>query len=390
MRFLQVAALVAAIVVSACGSNPPPSATVSKQPPTANMKPIDKIGTGEGALNLIAWNGYTDNAWVKPFEDQSGCQVHVQYAGSSDDMVNAMKDGGASQWDMVSARGDAALGLVWSGDVKPMNQALIPDWPNFQTAFKSPAFNTVGGVHYGISLQWSPNTLIYSTRKFPNKPTSWQVIYDPANKGLITVYDSPMQIADAALYLSKTQPALGITDPFELTKKQFDAAVAELTQQRTLVNRYWFVPIDEMPLFQNGSVMLGNAWPYQTIFLQQGGIPVADTIPSEGSTGWVDSWMLATKAPHPNCAYLWSAYVSTAHVQALQALQFGETPVNTRACAEMEALAPGSCSQYHADATDGFLASINFWKTPLPTCDNGKSGCIPYEEWTSAWSTIKS
>lgn len=390
MRPIHVVPLVAAIALSACGSNPPPASTVLKQPPTASMKPLDKIGAAEGQVNLIAWNGYVDDAWVKPFQDQSGCQVHVQYAGSSDDMVNAMKDGGQNQWDMVSARGDAALGLIWSGDVRPMNQALIPDWANFQAVFKNPAFNTVGGVHYGISLQWSPNTLIYSTRKFPNKPTTWQVIYDPANKGLITVYDSPMQIADAALYLSKTQPALGITDPYELTKKQFDAAVAKLTEQRPLVDKYWFAPGDEMPLFQNGAVVAGTAWPYQTIFLQQGGIPVADTIPTEGATGWADSWMLATKAPHPNCAYLWAAYVSTPHVQALQALQFGESPVNTRACAEMEALAAGSCSQYHADATDSFLASINFWKTPLPTCDSGKAGCISYDQWTSSWSTVKS
>ena len=37
--------------------------------------------------------------------------------------------------------------------------------------------------------------------------------------------DNPIQIADAALYLSKTQPSLGIKDPYELNQKQFDAAV---------------------------------------------------------------------------------------------------------------------------------------------------------------------
>ena len=37
--------------------------------------------------------------------------------------------------------------------------------------------------------------------------------------------DNPIQIADAALYLSKTQPKLGITDPYELTQPQFNAAV---------------------------------------------------------------------------------------------------------------------------------------------------------------------
>lgn len=389
MKSRLIVSLVLALAISACGGNPPPVANVLKQPPTATLKPIDKVGDGEGQLNLIAWNGYTDDSWVKAFQDQSGCQVHTQYAGSPQDMVNLMKDGGGGQWDMVSASADIALGLVYSGDVRPMNVALIPDWSNFQTAFKNPAFNTVAGIHYGVSLQWGPNTLIYSTRKFPNKPTSWQVIYDPANKGLITVQDNAMQIADAALYLSKTDTSLGIKDPYELTKKQFDAAVAQLTLQRPLVNRYWAIPTDETSLFQGGSVMVGTAWPYQTVYLQTGGVPVADTIPSEGVTAWADSWMLAAKAQHTNCAYRWAAYVSTPHVQAQQALLFGETPVNTRACAEMEAGAPGTCSQYHADAPDSYFANVNFWKTPLTTCDDGTQKCIPYDQWTAAWAMVK-
>ena len=35
---------------------------------------------------------------------------------------------------------------------------------------KSPSHNTVKGVHYGISLQWGPNTLMYNTKKVKPKP----------------------------------------------------------------------------------------------------------------------------------------------------------------------------------------------------------------------------
>ena len=59
----------------------------SRQPPTADMKPPTSIGAGEGQLNLIAWEGYTDTAWVKPFKQQTGCKVNAKYAGTSDEMV---------------------------------------------------------------------------------------------------------------------------------------------------------------------------------------------------------------------------------------------------------------------------------------------------------------
>ena len=391
MSFRFIGTLAAVVVtVAACGGSPAPSGPARAQPPTATMKPLTSIGTGEGQLNLVLWDGYADKSWADPFQNTTGCKLNLHPAGSSDEMVSLMKDGGGGQWDMVSASGDADLRLIYGGDVRPMSTDLIPDWKNFQPYFQGPPYNTISGVHYGVSLQWGPNTLLYSTKKFPNKPTSWQVIYDPANKGLITVPDNPIQIADAALYLSKSQPSLGIKDPYELTQKQFDATVALLKTQQPLIKHYWSLATDEITLFQNGDVVVGAAWPYQTIQLKQAGAPVDETIPNEGATGWADTWMLATKAPHPNCAYLWVKWVSTAHVQAEQALSFGETPVNSKACAEMEALTSGSCAQYHADQTGAsYFDTIKFWKTPLKTCDDGSQNCVPYDQWVSAWTTIK-
>jgi len=383
---LTTAALLA---VTACGSNAPPTGSTQAQPPTAKMATPTSIGPGEGQLNLIAWEGYVDDSWVKQFTAASGCKVNAKYAGSSDEMVSLMKDGGGGQYDMVSASGDADLRLIYSGDVRPMNEKLIPDFANFQTYFKSPPYNTISGVHYGISLQWGPNTLLYNTKKFVNPPTSWNVLYDKTNTGLVTVPDNPIQIADAALYLMKTQPNLKITDPYELKQNQFDAAVKLLKDQRPLIKKYWALASDEISLFQNGDVTVGAAWPYQTIQLKAAGAPVADTIPSEGATGWGDTWMLGTKATHPNCAYLWTAYVSTPKVQATQALFFGETPVNTKACAEMETLQAGSCAQYHADAAGSYFDTIKFWKTPIAQCGDGSSSCIPYDQWVAAWTTIK-
>jgi putative spermidine/putrescine transport system substrate-binding protein len=389
---MKFGALAAAgmLLLTACGSTTSTNTPTSAQPPTATMKPQTSIGAGEGQLNLVLWDGYADKSWADPFTQQTGCKLNLHPAGSSDEMVSLMQNGGGGQWDMVSASGDADLRLIYGGDVRPMNTDLIPDWQNFASFFKSPPYNTINGVHYGVSLQWGPNTLLYNTKKFPNKPSSWGVIYDPANKGLITVPDNPIQIADAALYLSKTKPSLGIKDPYELTQTQFNATVDLLKQQQPLIKHYWALATDEINLFSNGDVVVGAAWPYQTIQLKAASVPVDETIPQEGATGWADTWMLATKAPHPNCAYLWDKWVSTPQVQAEQALSFGETPVNTKACAEMESLQAGSCAQYHADQTGAaYFDTIKFWKTPLADCGNGQNNCVPYDQWVSAWTTIK-
>jgi putative spermidine/putrescine transport system substrate-binding protein len=355
--------------------------------PTANLPVLQKVGKGEGQLNLIDWSGYLDPKWVKPFEKQTGCIVNGKDAGSSDEMVSLMKDGGGGQWDMVSSSGDADLRLLYAGDAHPVNMALIPAAKDFFPAFQAPAFNTINGVHYGVSLQWGPNVLMYNAKDFPTAPASWSVLYNPAYKGKITVPDNPIQIADAALYLEKTKPSLGITDPYELTQPQFQAAVALLTAQQPLVKKYWALPSEEISDFQNGNVTLGAGWPYQVSALKAAKFSIGSTVPAEGATGWADTWMLAAKAPHPNCAYMWMQYISTPQVQALQAITYGETPDNAKACAIMDKLQAGSCAEYHADAPASYIAKLALWKTPLATCDNGQNDCVPYAGWVTAWNT---
>jgi putative spermidine/putrescine transport system substrate-binding protein len=366
------------VAVSACGSS-------SKSSSTANLPTT--IGKGEGQLNLVAWEGYTQPEWVKPFEAQSGCHVHSKYAGSSDEMVTLMRQGGG-QYDMVSASGDASLRLIRGGEVTPMSTALVPEWKNFIPQLQSPSHNTVDGKHYGISLQWGPNTLLYNTKSVTPAPTSWSAIYSPKYKGEVTVPANPIQIADAALYLSKTQPSLGISDPYELTEAQLNAAANLLKQQKPLIKKYWALASDEIELFKNGDTVIGAAWPYQYSTLIADHEPVQQIIPKEGATGWADTWMLATHAKDPNCAYKWVNWVSSPKVQAEQAISYGETPVNTKACPFMETIQKGSCSLYHANAPAAYFDTIKFWKTPVAECGNGQSDCMDYSKWQQKWTEV--
>lgn len=377
-RDAWIGALVLSLVGSASGWSAPAEPNYPKA-----------IGPGEGALNIVAWEGYAQDDWVKPFEAETGCQVNKKYAGSSDEMVALMREGGGGEYDLVSASGDATLRLIYGGDVQPIAVDLIPDYPSFVEDLKAPPHNTVKGVHYGLSYEWGPNVLLWNTAKVKTAPVSWGALYDPQFKGLVSVPDNPIQIADAALYLSKTRPELGITDPYELTPKQLDAAADLLKGQQKLVKKYWALASDQIELFKNGDSVIGASWPYMTNTLKDAGTPVADAVPPEGATGWADSWMLSTKTKHPNCAYKFMAYASTPKVQAQQAIYFGETPVNGKACPEMDAQQAGSCAKYHLDAPASYLKSIKFWKTPLQQCGDGSTGCTSYTDWQQKWQEIK-
>ena len=357
----------------------------------AGSGPPTKIGKGEGRLNLIEWPYYSAPSFANKFEKETGCIIHRKDAGSSGEMFSLMHangGGGGGQYDLVSASGDASLRLIYAHDVQPINIHLIPSWKNFIKVFKSPAHNTVNGVHYGVSVQWGPNTLIYNTKKVKPAPKNWSIIYSKKYAGHVTIPNNPIQIADAALYLEKTKPSLGIKDPYELTQAQLAATVKLLKRQKPNLKRFWNYAADEDTSFKNGDVWLGAGWPYQTLQLQSNHVPVKEIVP-QPTTGWADTWMLASKAPHPNCAYKWMKYVTTAKVEAKQALVFGETPVNPGACKYMNEMQKGSCAGYHLNEPSSYFKTIKFWKTPIPQCGwTKKQSCTDYNAWIQAWAQV--
>ena len=109
--------------------------------------------------------------------------VHAKYAGSSDEMVTLMRQGGGSQYDMVSASGDASLRLISGGDVAAMNVNLVPEWKNFIPQLKSPPHNTVNGVHYGISLQWGPTPCSTTPSRSPRRRPAGRRSTAPSTRG---------------------------------------------------------------------------------------------------------------------------------------------------------------------------------------------------------------
>ncbi len=351
----------------------------------------DANATGEGELSLIAWPGYTEDDWVTPFEDESGCQVTVKPGNTSDEMVNLMRQQGGSLYDGVSASGDATNRLIANGDVAAVDISSFPDYTDVMQTLQAPPHNTVNGVHYGVPYMWGPNLLMYNSAEVSPAPTSWDVTFaaDSPYAGKVTAYDSPIFIADAAMYLMSTQPDLGITDPYELTQDQLDAAVQVLQTQANLVGKYWAVYTDEIDGFSSGDMVVGTAWPVNWQYTKAEDVPVEAVIPSEGVTGWADTWMMSSNAPHPVCMLKWMEYTLRPDVQTQVAEFYGATPSNIGSCDQLNSDLGADAAAYHC-GDDEFLSSVWLWKTPLPDCgdDRGET-CTDYSAWTNAWTQIR-
>ena len=352
---------------------------------------LDSLGDNEGSVSILAWPGYVEDGtndpaidWTSSFEEATGCQVTVKTYGTSDEAVNLMKTG---EYDVVAASGDATQRLIAGGDVQAINTDLIPNSAGIFDFLKDQSHNTVDGVHYGIPHGYGANLLQYNTEVVSPAPDSWAVVWDQSSAyaGKVTAYDSPIYIADAAVYLMATKPELGITNPYALDETQLAAAVELLKAQRANVGEYWSDYLLQIQAFTSGDSVVGTTWQVMTNVLKGSDVKVEAVLPKEGSTGWSDTWMISSATEVPNCAYRWLDHIANPEINAAATAYFGEAPSSMAACDFRD-----DCEAYHAGDAE-YAKQLWYWTTPTPECLDGRTDvqCTDYARWTEAWQEVK-
>jgi putative spermidine/putrescine transport system substrate-binding protein len=381
-RLPALALALALVTLAACGS------TDASDPVTSAAGSSDPTAY-EGAVSILAWPGYVEDGandpevdWVTPFEEETGCQVTAKSYGTSDEAYNLVLNGG---YDVVVASGDLTLRLIAKEAVIPVDTARLDNYADIFDFLKLKEWNSVDGQPYGVPHGYGANLLMYNVAEVTPAPTSWSAVFDDAAKysGKVTAYDSPIYIADAALYLMVHQPELGIENPYALDQTQFDAAIDLLKAQNEHISEYWGDYLVEIQSFEGGDSYVGTTWQVIQSAMTPG--LTEAILPEEGATGWSDTWMITADAASPNCAYAWLDYISSPEANATATAYFGEAPSSQLACQFRD-----DCEAYHAgDAS--YADQIWYWTTPIADCVDGRTDveCVDYSQWTAAWQEIK-
>ena len=397
-----------ALIAAACGpaaSSAPTQGPATAGPATAapgtaapaTQAPVATIGPGEGALNLVIWAGYAEKGasdpnydWVTPFETATGCKVSTTNMTDSNNGVSLMQSG---QYDGISASGDATTRLIQGGTVAAIDTSMLPNYANVFPGLKNLPHNTVDGVNYGVPHGRGANLLMYNSTKVTPAPTTWDGMWEGASayKGKISVYDSSIYIADAALHLMAKRPDLGIKDIYQLNQAQFDAAIALLTKQRDEGNPlYWSDYAAQIASYAAEDIVIGTTWPLQMLLAQADNVPVVGILPEEGATGWSDTWMMAKNAAHPNCMLLWMNHMMSAEANGQATVWFGEAATSQQACDYAETISPGHCATQHA-TDEEYYKKVHYWATPQADCadTDAATTCKTQEDWVNAWTALR-
>ncbi|MGI5168153.1 extracellular solute-binding protein [Spirillospora sp. CA-253888] len=383
------AAAILAVALGACSGG-------GDDKPAGTVKPAGTLGPGEGALSLVTLPGYLENGgsdprvdWVTPFEERTGCKVSWRAVKNVREMTDLMQNK-ARRYDGVSAPPEVAGRLIANGHVAPVNPDLVDGYKKLEPRLRG--LLRKNGEHYGVPFVWSSNLVMYDTQAVQPAPGGWGALLDPAQarrySGRIIMRDSPLTLAEAALYLKNKDRKLKISDPYSLTPPQLAAAAKVLAAQRPHVKDYWERPADAVAAFASGGAVLGEAWPYPVDVLNRAGRQAQAVAASDGVTGWMNAWMVGARAEHPSCMYQWLQWTASPDVQQQVAEWNGVAPANPQACSD-DRLKSGFCGAHHVGDRD-YLDKVIFAHTPLRECAaagvaGGKRECTDYDDWTRAW-----
>ncbi len=249
-----------------------------------------------GELNVLTWEGYADDSFIKPFEKSSGCTVSATYVGSNDDFAPKLAAGGGV-YDLITPSIDTAPVMIRAGFVEAVDLSRVARFDEIYKKFRESGGILADGKTYGVPFSWGSIPFMYRTDKISTPPKSLKELWSDKYKGKISLWDDK-----SAIYVASR--VLGNMDIYNLSDAQLEAAKKKLIEQKPLVRKYWSTAGELVDLYTNGEVWISNTWGgYQSALLADQNIPVKEFIPEEGAEGWMDSWMIVKGSANQDCAY---------------------------------------------------------------------------------------
>ena len=256
---------------------------------------MDLAGT---ELNVYNWAEYISDGSegaldvVAAFEKLTGINVNYSTYESNEVMYSKIKSDSVS-YDVIIPSDYMIARMKNEGMLQKLDYSKIPNYEYIDEQYKGLYFDTEN--EYCVPYSVGMVGLIYNTTMVEEAPTSWSVLWDPAYKGNILMFNNPRDtfaIAQQLLGIS-----LNTTD-----KADWDRAAAKLREQRSLVQGY--VMDEVFNKMEDGNAALAPYYAGDFLTMQSINPDLAFVYPEEGVNIFVDAACIPTGAQNVEAAHM--------------------------------------------------------------------------------------
>lgn len=255
------------------------------------------------ALTVASWQNYgsDDAATLKMFEDMTGATVKNVYFTSEDDLLQMLRQGGVGKIDVVLPNLEYVLPGAQQSLFQPIDTAKVASWLALEPRFANDPSIRLGGHVYAVPWVQGATSLAVNPDAVKTTPTSWSVLWDPANKGKVGFFDDPTTaVMTAALYIGE--------DPQNPDLAKIRTALLDLKKN---VKLFWSSGDDWNKAYLSGEITMGNLWSGLAGTLKTNGHALDFILPADGTVVWGDTWAIVQNTPHLDLAYAWVNFLTS-------------------------------------------------------------------------------
>ena len=279
--------------LSACGS----STGMAASPATD--------GELEDKLNLYTWGDYDSPDLLSKFRDEFDILLQVDSYGSNEELIAKLSSSrGTSGYDVVVPTGSQLSRFTSHDLLQPLDLSLIP---NFQTMDPNFIHQDVDpNNEFTICKAWGTTGYAYRTDVITREMTSWQDFIDAAQNeasGKTSLLDDALEVS--SIGLTSLGYSINTTNEQEIAE-----ARAIIVDQVAPHVRAYFGSASTGII--QGSFTLMHSYNGDA---RQGFGEVEDpenwkfVFPTPSANLWMDTWAIATGAPHPDAAHAFINYM---------------------------------------------------------------------------------
>jgi spermidine/putrescine transport system substrate-binding protein len=307
-------------LLAACGGNGEGGTNAA---PATTGAPAAQL---EDEINVIAWAQEWEFA-VKPFEKQTGVKVNMTFQDSDVDSVQKARRS-PGDFDIISY-GPNNTAALEAGVFEALDTSRLEHWNDLPSNLRETVTSLGSGEVYNVPFYWGGTILARQTKLAPESIDSWGALWDPTYKGNTAFIDEPTE----SYFPIWIQAGV---DPEDFSDENFERSRETGVELVKNLKTFWSTGTDVQELLARGEVAVTNVWDGTIRALIKEKKSVEAIVPTEGIRGWIDGPGILADAPHPNAAYAWINYVSTAEVGAELGRKFAYTPANVKAFALLD------------------------------------------------------
>lgn len=313
----------------------------------------------EQELNALVWCDHTDPELLRPFEERFGVTVNTKDYEGTGTALALIEQSQPGDWDVFVVDSVDVPRVVEAGILAPLEEKDFP-WADIFPELRQEQIHFRDGRMYAVPEKFGYNTLAYNkARVDPADMRRTSVLWDPAYKGRIAVYDYYIPVMGMVAIGLGMKPS----DISEATLPRIRETLFKIKENAALVGDV----VTSQTALATGQVdVIAGGGEYVTAGLHRENPDLDWVLPDEGGVRWMQAIGVFAGSERKELATEFVKYVLSPEGQARLATSscYWAMPANSKATLTEE-----QKRVLRWDEQPGFIAKSYPYFVPGPELD---------------------